>query len=271
MRGFVSAPARPGRYEVEVLAPCSLVGDGAGVADVRAAFERVWARLPAFEEDNAFIALPGEGLFLKGQRIRPRIHQETLRQARRLIREVECLRRVAAAGVPVPEVVAFGTHRRFGAHVRTFLIQRLIPDAVELRTIVRSTRPGDNTRAAVLLAVGKAIAAMHGVGAFHRDLASRNILVRDSESAPRVTFIDCPRAEVLSPGSRAEGRRRSDLFRLTRNIRRYDPADDELLDLLRTAGADDPDAYLRMARRFEGDGLRRDWSVKLWLATGREA
>jgi len=249
-----------------LVAPCPLVGD---TSDPRAAFERVWAQLPDFAEDNAFIALPDEGLFLKGQRIRPRVHQETLRQARRLVREVELLQRVGAAGVPVPEIVAHGTHRRFGAHVRSFLIQRLIPDSRDLRQLLRDTHAGDATRAATLVATGAAIADMHRAGVFHRDLTSRNILIQDTGSAPTVTFIDCPRAEVRAPGSRSDARRRSDLFRLARNVRRYAISDDELQTLLETAGAEHPDRYQTMVRRFESDGGGRSWRIRLWLATGR--
>jgi tRNA A-37 threonylcarbamoyl transferase component Bud32 len=257
---------RRGNVRVTVLRPTSLV-DGTG--DARDAFERVWARLPPFEEDNSFTSLDEDGgVFLKGQRIRPRFHWETPLQTGRLVRETRCLLRMHAAGVAVPEVLAHGVVRRAGLSMRAFVLLRLLHGAEDLRALVDRTGPAE--RAELWEPVGGVVARMHGAGLYHRDLTARNLLVRRTKGAVVVHVIDCPRAASARLSSRRSYLRRSDLYRLARSLRRCGATDPELRTLLRAAGYADTGVAELLDRvgPVVGPGSDRSLRTKLWVTFG---
>ena len=257
-----------GGFRVTVLEPTSIV-DGSG--DAAAAFERAWDRLPPFVEDNSFCALDDDGgVFLKGQRIRPRFHTESLRQAGRLSRETRFMLRMHAAGLPVPEVLAYGVQRHFGVSVRAFLLLRLLPGAEDLRSVIRRTTPEE--RADVWEPVGRLVTQLHDTHLFHRDLTARNVLVRrddkSDERGVRAHLIDCPRAEHGSFGPRRSFLRRSDLFRLGRSVLKAGGEESEVRALLAAARTPQPDALCEVIARSARKGGERSLRTKLWVAFG---
>ncbi len=254
---------RAGSFRVTVVEPTDVV-DVAG--DARDVFEAVWQRLPPFVEDNSFCALPGDGCFLKGQRMRPHARLEAVRQARRLVREVAFLRRMRAAGVPVPKLLAWGVETKFGCSLRSFLLLRLLSDAEDLRAIIRRTTAAE--RGDLWRPVGAVVAQLHATRLFHRDLTARNLMVQRREGAVRVHLIDCPRAEYGRLAPRRAFLRRSDLFRLGRSVLKAGGEPDEVRLLLRHVGAEHADQMLAAIVGSAGHGRRRPLRTSLWIAFG---
>ena len=253
-----------GSVRVTVLRPTSVV-DGTG--DAREAFERVWARLPPFEEANSFCVLAHDGgLFLKGQRIQPRVRVESLLQSNRLLHETRYLGHMHDLGVPVPEILAHGVERCGGVPVRTFLLLRHVADSEDLRALVSRTTVGE--RRDVWEPVGNAVARLHAVGLFHRDLTARNVLVRPRGGEAAVHLIDCPRAEWGRLPLRRKFLRRSDLFRLGRSILAAGGTEGEVRTMLCAYGARDVEEVLTQlacARRERPTARMR---AKVWVTLG---
>ncbi len=255
--------------ELHVLAPTSLVESTRDAVN----FERLWQRA-TFHDDRSTTSwrdvwfLPEDGgLVLKAQRVpEGRTPLQRLDRAFRLAREIEGLLAFARCGVPVPDVVAWGIERRRGLPVRTILLARRIEEAVDLAAFLRSEYDQAARRDA-LSSVGAAIRDLHGRGLFHRNLATRNVLVRrrNSSRAFEVWFVDCPRAMHRSRRWRHEALARIDRTFLARHLLRDETSPSDVEWLLRASGEKDPISGLAYSRRRRGRALSR---ANLWLWLG---
>jgi len=195
--------------ELHVLTPTAILPRALAPRD---GFERVWKHT-SFEDGRTAPSWRGfwrladapdgaghePAFILKAQRT-PRGSGVLQRADRafRTQREIEGLTAFAASGAPVPELVAWGIERHRGRPRRSFLLQRLVPDAVDFDTLLRrETRPEVRRRA--IQAVGAEVTALHALGHFHRNLAARNLLVREQDRGFACFFIDCPRASCDAP------------------------------------------------------------------------
>ncbi len=114
-------------------------------------------------------------------------------------------------GVSVPDVIAYGSRRRWGYLLDAFILTRAVPHAVTLDDFARR-RWGPNRRNAndqppatttvindpmgryLLIHTADIVARMHRAGFFHIDLQWRNILIADDGSdRPRIFLIDSAR------------------------------------------------------------------------------
>ncbi|MFH0963244.1 MAG: lipopolysaccharide kinase InaA family protein [Planctomycetota bacterium] len=99
--------------------------------------------------------------------------------------EWEVSTRCAARGIPVPEPLAMGERRRFGALLSNFLVTAAIDGALPLSVIVSRASPRHRTD--MLREMGPALArfirSVHDAGVFHRDLHAGNILARRNAGA----------------------------------------------------------------------------------------
>jgi 3-deoxy-D-manno-octulosonic acid kinase len=155
----------------------------------------------------------------------------------RAFHELRVTERARAAGVRVPEVVA-AMEKRAMIGYKAALATVLVPDAVELAGWLLA-RPPHGEVAAVLREAGRQMGMMHAAGIAHPDLNLRNFLVAGSEVhviprsqatrdlQPRGTtlavyIIDLDRARAYD-GPVPPLRRRRDLARLMRSIRKIDP------------------------------------------------
>ncbi|MDR1350187.1 MAG: lipopolysaccharide kinase InaA family protein [Zoogloeaceae bacterium] len=110
----------------------------------------------------------------------------------RIKAEWQNLKQFAKWGIPVPEIVAWGMERRFGAFYRGALITRELPDSVDLNTLAQTRDPRLHDRpwvACIMRQVAAHARTLHTHHFAHNDLKWRNILV---DKADKVWFIDCP-------------------------------------------------------------------------------
>ncbi|MDR3323984.1 MAG: lipopolysaccharide kinase InaA family protein [Zoogloeaceae bacterium] len=106
--------------------------------------------------------------------------------------EWQNLKQFGKWGIPIPEIVACGMERRYGAFWRGALITRELPATEDLATLARRHDPRLSDPvwvAEISQQVATYTRILHAHHFIHNDLKWRNILV-DPER--RVYFIDCP-------------------------------------------------------------------------------
>ncbi len=114
-------------------------------------------------------------------------------------REAEVLRRLEAARLPAPRWVAFGAHGG-----RTFLLVEEVPGACDLRCFLSRDSVSLDTRRALAVNLGAAVAAVHAAGFTTPDLSAKHVLVHPRTLA--VTLIDWQSAACgpVADGDRAD-------------------------------------------------------------------
>ncbi len=136
----------------------------------------------------------------------------------RPFRELALSRRLAARGVPTPEVVAAVVYDAGPWFVRGDVATLLVPDSVDLAAIVfgaeaeagGAARRGEAWAAAACEAAGALVRRAHEEGLVHPDLNVRNILIQ-AEPSPRALLLDldgCALRARLSGGERGRMLRR---------------------------------------------------------------
>jgi 3-deoxy-D-manno-octulosonic acid kinase len=131
--------------------------------------------------------------------------------------ELVVTRRLAAAGVPVPEAVGAVVLRR-GSAWRGFLLTREVVDAVDLETWLYGRSPVPAGRRDVLPRAGEAVRRLHDAGVWHADLHPKNLLL--DPHADRVLVIDLDRARAYDAALPA-GKRLENLARLARAVEKH--------------------------------------------------
>lgn len=254
------------RYQVEVVAPTSLLPEG---GDERRLFDAAWSRLGVNAEHwhrAVRVDLDG-GLFLKGLyvRLEPNL-QHFLRRwhVRNEFRNLLALR-----GLPfeIPVALAWGCEYRFGFPVRSFLVQRLIGDGVDFSDYIRRERDPAARREA-FRAVGEAVRALHGAGWIHGDLACRNLMLRGGSG--EVVFVDLARVKSASP-QRLDWRRRKELYRLVKSADKCGASAEEVGIMLRAAAGEAAGGVIAATRELRSIDQRmaRKWRTWLWRISGR--
>ena len=130
------------------------------------------------------------------------------RERSRAFREWRLLRRLRAAGLPVPEPVAARV-RRAGPVYTADILTVYIPDTRKLSAfIAEGSVPGDCWGR-----IGRLVRAVHDQGVDHPDLTAHNLLL---DSRGEVFLVDFDNARVRAPGAW----RKRGVDRLERSLRK---------------------------------------------------
>jgi tRNA A-37 threonylcarbamoyl transferase component Bud32 len=125
----------------------------------------------------------------RGSRIKDWLHISRYR------REVRNLEFFAAIGLRTPEVVARGHEYRAGLLRRAMLVTAEVTNAIDLEELIRRGDLYEHGVAGarlILAQVAMAARELHARGFYHKDLKTRNILVKGTGSGPELFFFDCP-------------------------------------------------------------------------------
>jgi hypothetical protein len=130
-----------------------------------------------------------------------RVTQDLFRAPTRAPLELAAALRLADAGVPTPEVLAYAVYPAFGPFVRADVATRLLhgvplPEAWEAAT-------SEDARSALVDAVAVLLAALRRAGAHHPDLNVRNVFVLDSPAVPTAAVLDVDRVTFGAAGDPA--------------------------------------------------------------------
>jgi len=132
----------------------------------------------------------------------------------RATRELVVVQAARTRGIPTPQVLG-AIEWRWGLLYRAALMTEYIPDSITLTEFI-SREKSLNVRKQVFGLVAEVLAKMHDNGIFHQDLNTKNILIQENNSTPKVWFIDLDRAEIKN---RMELRERLlNLSRLGRSV-----------------------------------------------------
>ncbi|HOV88308.1 MAG TPA: lipopolysaccharide kinase InaA family protein, partial [Syntrophobacteraceae bacterium] len=117
-------------------------------------------------------------------------------------REGSTLLKLARRGIPVPEVLAYGTQKRSGILERDILLTREVPGAQNLNTYVKRDYPGlpFRTKRELIRKFAGFIRELHDAGVDHRDLHIGNILLRDPGSDNPFVLLDADRIRLKKQG-----------------------------------------------------------------------
>jgi len=139
--------------------------------------------------------------------------------ATRAPRELATALRLARAGVPTPEIVAYATYPARGVGRRADVVSREVPDSADLAATLVPDAP-EASRRSVLDAIVRLLAALTLAGARHPDLNVKNILVQRAGGAPPLALVlDVDRVWFDRPGDQHVTER--NVARLARSARRW--------------------------------------------------
>lgn len=130
-------------------------------------------------------------------------------------RELATAVRLAGAGVPTPEVVAYTVHPVAGLLARSDVMTRRLPPGLDFPDAWRAAA-SDPARDAVLQAVAVLLRALSTAGAHHPDLNVKNIYVT-SEATPVACVLDVDRVRFADDALAAAG----NFARLARSVRKW--------------------------------------------------
>ncbi len=125
--------------------------------------------------------------------------------------------RLAAAGVPTPDVLAFATYVVAGPFCRADVVTACVDGADLPAALAAHPAPGD--RDAIAAAVSMLMHALWRAGARHADLNARNILVTRAPEGFRALVLDVDRVVFGRPASDAVAR--ANRQRLSASLRKW--------------------------------------------------
>lgn len=134
---------------------------------------------------------------------------DLFRHPTRAPRELDASLRLAAAGVPTPEVLAYAVYPAVGPFVRADVASRLLRGSA-LPEVWTDTLTFDDTWVLVG-ALSRLLTALRKAGAHHADLNVRNVLIVDGPGEPVAAVLDVDRVVFGTPGDPSLG---------TKNLRR---------------------------------------------------
>lgn len=105
--------------------------------------------------------------------------------------ELHAALRLADAGVPTPELLAYAVYPAIGPFARADVVTRLLrgralPEAWDAANT-------DDARWPMVEALSGLLAALRRAGAYHADLNVRNVIMQDSASGPTAAVLDVDR------------------------------------------------------------------------------
>jgi len=110
-------------------------------------------------------------------------------------REIRNLRYFATLGLGTPTLLAFGQRYRLGLLQHAVLVTREVDNAIDLERALGEDRlyqHGVCGARKILRSLALAVRQLHADGFYHKDLKTRNILLRESSGEPQLYFFDCP-------------------------------------------------------------------------------
>ncbi|MDQ3809893.1 MAG: hypothetical protein M3336_06335 [Chloroflexota bacterium] len=121
--------------------------------------------------------------------------------ATRAPRELKAALRLAALGVPTPEVLAYATYPAGSWFRRADVLTREVPNASDLAAaLVEATE--ESAKRELLQATAELLARLTAAGARHPDLNIKNVLIaRDTDSDPEGFVLDVDRVWFDIPGN----------------------------------------------------------------------
>jgi 3-deoxy-D-manno-octulosonic acid kinase len=131
-------------------------------------------------------------------------------------RELAAALRLANAGVPTPDVLAYAVYPAFGPFVRADVATRLLHGRALPDAWVAATT--DGARWALVEALAGLLGALRQAGALHPDLNVRNVFIVDAVSGPAAAVLDVDRVVFGAPGS--AGLAEQNLQRLVRSMQK---------------------------------------------------
>lgn len=123
--------------------------------------------------------------------------------------------RLAAAGIPTPEVIACAVYPVAGVFARSDVMTRRLPSGADFPEVWRDAGP--ELRHALLDSVALLLRALAGAGAWHADLNLKNIYIASDGGKPQAYLLDVDR--VTFPGTPDVANR--NLERLARSARKW--------------------------------------------------
>lgn len=116
-------------------------------------------------------------------------------------RELDMALRLARAGIPTPEIVAYALYPAAGPVRRADVVTREVPEARDLATVLTDELTPSDKRA-VLAATAKLLTRLALSGVRHPDLNLKNVLIaRDANGDPEAWVLDVDRVWFDVPGA----------------------------------------------------------------------
>lgn len=123
--------------------------------------------------------------------------------------------RLAAAGIPTPEVIAYAIYPVGGLFARSDVMTRRLPEGDDVPAAWKKAANSD--RSSILSAMARLVAALAGAGAWHADLNLKNIYIAGRGADLTAYLLDVDRVDFPG-GSDVAGR---NFTRLARSARKW--------------------------------------------------
>jgi len=156
-------------------------------------------------------------------------------------RELATALRLARAGVPTPELVAYVVYPAGPLFRTADVATREVVGGRDLAALLGDRTAGDATRQAALDATAELLRALAAAGARHPDLNVKNVLIAPRADASAAAYVlDVDRVAFGAPGS---GVAAANLRRLVRSLQKWrrehalPVSDDDILRLAVAGGA----------------------------------
>lgn len=122
--------------------------------------------------------------------------------------------RLAAAGIPTPEVIAYAIYPVVGVFARSDVMTRRLPAGYDFPEVWRKANKADHD--SMLVAVARLLASLERAGAWHADLNLKNIYIACNGAEFTAYLLDVDR--VIFPGGNVADR---NFNRLARSARKW--------------------------------------------------
>ena len=123
--------------------------------------------------------------------------------------------RLAAAGIPTPEVIAYALYPVAGVCARSDVMTRRLPAGDDAPAAWKKAGKQDQT--AILMAMARLLTALANAGAWHADLNLKNIYIAGSGADLTAYLLDVDRVTFPPGGNVAE----RNFSRLARSVRKW--------------------------------------------------
>lgn len=129
--------------------------------------------------------------------------------------ELATAQRLAEAGVPTPEVIAYAVYPLLGVFARSDVMTRRLPAGADAPALWRTCPVAD--REVLLQAIARLLTRLAAAGAWHADLNLKNIYLAEQDAVLTAYLLDVDRVTFPADGDVA-GR---NFARLSRSVRKW--------------------------------------------------